>query len=79
MDLYIVLREIDIDAIGTIKAGFFPTELLALSGSSDKTKTWGLIKIISLKRIKPLGPDDIYKRGPRKDKIRDKIDFKNRI
>ena len=39
VDLYIVFRKIDIDAIGITKAGFFPTELLALSGPSDKTKT----------------------------------------
>ena len=34
---------------------------------------------MSLKRIKPPGPDDVYKRGPRKGKIRDKINSKNRI
>ena len=35
--------------------------------------------MMSLKRMKPLRPDDIYKRRPRKGKIRDKIDFKNRV
>ena len=34
---------------------------------------------MSLKRMKPPGPDDVYKRGPRKGQIRDRIDFKYRI
>ena len=42
MDLYTALREIDIDVIGTIKAGSIFIELLALNGPSDKIKTWGL-------------------------------------
>ena len=41
MDLYTALKEVDISTIGTIKAGFFPTELLALNNPSDKTRTWG--------------------------------------
>ena len=39
MDLYTALREIGIGAVGTIKAGSVPIELLALNGPSDKTKT----------------------------------------
>ena len=35
--------------------------------------------MMSLKRIKLLGPDDVYKRGPRKGKMRDKIDSKNKV
>ena len=67
MDLYTALREIDIDTIGITKAGSVPTELLTLNSPSDKIKTWGLIQMMSLKRkMKPLGPDDVYKRGPRK-------------
>ena len=31
------------------------------------------------KRIKPLGPDDVYIRGPRKGQIRDKINRKKRV
>ena len=34
---------------------------------------------MSLKRMKLPGLDDVYKRGPRKNKMRDKIDSKNRI
>ena len=79
MDLYIALREIGIDIIKTIKAGFFSVELLAFSGPSDKIKTYGLTKTMFLKKMKPLGLNDIYKRGSRKNKIRNKIDFKNRI
>ena len=79
MDLYTALREVGISTIGTTKAGSFPAELLALNGPSDKTKIWGLTQIMSLKRMKLLRPDDVYKRGSRKGKMRDKIDFKNRI
>ena len=36
--------------------------------------------MMSLKRkMKPLGPDDVYKRGPRKGQIRDRINFKKSI
>ena len=79
VDLYTALREVGIGAVGTTKAGSFPAELLALNGPSDKTKTWGLTQMMSSKRMKPPGPDDVYKRGPRKDKMRDKIDSKNRV
>ena len=67
MDLYTALREIGIGTIGITKAGSVSAELLAFNGPSDKTKTWGLTEMISLKKkMKPLGPDDVYKRGPRK-------------
>ena len=79
MDLYTALKEIDIGAVGTTKAGSFSAKLLALSSPSDKIKTWGLTKMMSSKRMKPPGPDDVYKRGPRKGKIRDKINFKNKV
>ena len=40
MDLYTVLREVGIGAVGIIiKAGSFSAELLALNDPSDKTKT----------------------------------------
>ena len=80
MDLYTALKEIDIGAIRTIKAGSVSKELLALNNPSDKIKTQGLTEMMSLKRkIKPLGLDDIYKRGPRKGQIRDRINFKKNI
>ena len=80
MDLYTALREIGIDIIKTIKAGFIPIELLVFNNPSDKIKTQGLTQMIFLKRkMKPLGPDDIYKRKPRKSQIRDRINSKKRI
>ena len=42
VDLYNVLKDIDIDAIGIIKVGSFPIELLALAGPLKKQKIWGL-------------------------------------
>ena len=79
INLYTALRNIDIGVIETTKAGSFPTELLALNGPSNKAKTWGLIQMISSKRMKPPRPDDVYKRRPRKGQIRDRIDSKNRV
>ena len=35
--------------------------------------------MMSSKRMKPPGLDDVYKRGPRKGQIRDKIDSKKRV
>ena len=39
MDLYTALREIGIDIIGIIKAGFVSAELLALNNPFNKIKT----------------------------------------
>ena len=33
----------------------------------------------SKRKMKPLGPDDVYKRGPRKGQIRDRINSKKRV
>ena len=35
--------------------------------------------MMSFRRIKPLGPDDVYKLGLRKGLLRDNIDRKNRV
>ena len=78
VDLYTALREVGIGVVETTKVGSFPVELLALNNVSDKLKTWGLTQMMSAKRMKPPGQDDIYKRGPRKGQVRDKIDSKKR-
>ena len=79
VDLFSALRDTGIGAIGTTKAGSFPAELLALDGPSTKQKSWDLMAMMSSNRIKPPGPEDIYKRGPRKGQIRDKINQKKRM
>ena len=35
--------------------------------------------MMSSKRIRPPGPEDVYLRGPRKGQVRDKIDRKKRV
>ena len=79
VDLFSALRDISIGAISTTKTGSYPTELLALNKPSKNQKTWGLQAMMSSKRIKPPGPEDIYKSRPRKGLIRDKINQKKRM
>ena len=79
VDLFSALKDIGIGAVGITKAGSYPAELLALNGPSRKHKTWGLQAMMSSKRMKPPGPEDVYKSGPRKGLIRDKIDQKKRV
>ena len=79
MDLFTAFRHIGIGRVGIIKARSFPVELLVLGGLFSKQKSWGFICIMSSKRMKPLGPDDVYKRGPRKGLPRDNIDRKKRV
>ena len=79
VDLFTALRDIGIGGVGTTKAGSFPVKLLALGGPSSKQKLWGLIYMMSSRRIKPPGPDDVYKSGPRKGLPRDNIDRKKRV
>ena len=79
IDLFTALRDIGIGRIGTTKAGSFPVELLALNVPSSKQKSWGLTYMMSSRRMKPPGPDDVYKSGPRKGLPRDNIDRKNRV